>query len=101
MKCYLRTKSVKIQALGATLEMREMSAAGQAAIMDALEAKESQLHIAGITAKHCVVPWADEAVDEIISNVSAEALTEISAAAADLSGISYDPKASKKGRAAA
>ncbi len=102
MRCYLKTDTVKIEALGGEkVKIREMSAAGQAALMDGTEQGLQREELAAITVQYCAEPFRKASIAEILDNIPYQALHEIGEAVARLSGIETDPKDSGSDRAAA
>lgn len=102
MRLYLKTKTVKIKALGGeALKLTAISAAGQAAIMDEVAKGEDNFRPALLACKYCVKDWSKESLESIAESVSYDAIIEISNAAAELSGVDYDPKDSRTDQVAA
>lgn len=99
MRCYLKSERVKIESLDETLTIRELSAAGQAAIMDAMNEKAGAHRIAAIGAAFSVVEWLEDSPETVAENVGFEALAEIGRHTQRISGIDTDPKDLKSARA--
>lgn len=86
MESLLRTISHKSEAVGKAFEVREMSAKGQAALIDAKAEGVDGVRQAAIVCHHCVAEWQDESTDDIMANASFALILELSSVAIDLGG---------------
>ena len=83
MLSLLKVESARIERLGITLEIRELSGKAQAEVA----AASSPLLAAAMVCKHGVVAWAEETPEAILESVGPKALMEIGQAIYQLSGI--------------
>lgn len=86
MKSQLKTKKFESHSLGRTVNIREMSAKGQAALMDAKEQGLSNIESAAHVVKHGVPEFSKESVESLLENMSLDMIMELSTAVLDLSG---------------
>lgn len=87
MKSELKTKRFKSKALGRVVELRELSGLGQIEVTDASQAGASNLMVAAITCKHCVIEWREESAEDIAENTTMATLDELTEAIIELSGV--------------
>ena len=80
---YLKEKMVRVEALGASLLLRELSALAQIEIMGAAEAPFEGVFIA---CKHGVVDWADKSIDDLKGMMTLQQASEVAGVIFEMSG---------------
>jgi hypothetical protein len=77
----LKQKTIQVESLGEGLLLRQLSAKGQIAVIEANGQYDGVL----IACKHGVVDWADMSVEEISETITLEQAGEIASHIFDLS----------------
>ena len=80
---YLKEKMVRVEALGASLLLRELSALAQIEIMGAAESPFEGVFIA---CKHGVVDWADKSIDDLKGMMTLQQASEVAGVIFEMSG---------------
>lgn len=94
MRSYLKQESVRIESIGQTLTIQQVSAAGNAEA-SVLYADGKTPHLAGaVICKYGVVEWANESIEDIANSLSTVQLDEITQAIYKLSSIDAKNSAS-------
>lgn len=72
----LPKREVDIAGVG-TITIHAMTARCFVEMVDARKAEKSEIEVAAIIAKHCVVGWEEHTVDDVLDNCEPSALTDI------------------------
>lgn len=86
MQSFLKTKTVRIEALDRELGIVELCAKAQIEIMEAIR-DEQAISTHFIACKYGVPEWAEESIESISTSLPLQAAREIAEAVYELSGI--------------
>lgn len=87
MPDYLKRASVAIASIGATLELRQLSAKAHAETVRAYDTDKTGFLAGAVAVKYGVPEWAEKTPDEILDMLTSEQIGEITEAIAALSGV--------------
>ena len=83
---YLKRKTVRIESLNDSIEIRQLSHKAVAEMTESNKANPDKRLFPVIAAKHCVTGWASMSLDDISNALSADQLNDVFTAISEFSG---------------